>query len=109
MMLLFRLRGELWRRAWPCHKVAGERTQPAFALPNRRTLSAPLRAFTLPRLVKPLLVALAVVIGLPYLLTVVYTVVNPPVSALMLWRLASGYGIDQRWVPLEKISPNLVQ
>jgi monofunctional biosynthetic peptidoglycan transglycosylase len=50
-----------------------------------------------------------VLIGLPYLLAVVYTVVNPPVSALMLWRLASGHGIDQRWVPLDSISPNLVQ
>lgn len=48
-------------------------------------------------------------VAIPYVLTVVYLLVNPPVSTLMLWRGVSGVGIDQRWVPLSKISPQLVQ
>ncbi len=35
--------------------------------------------------------------------------VNPPTSALMLIRLASGTDIKQTWVPLRSISPNLVR
>jgi monofunctional biosynthetic peptidoglycan transglycosylase len=66
-------------------------------------------SFTLPRAVKRLLAGLGALIVLPYLLTVIYLVVNPPVTTLMLWRAVQGYGIDQRWVALEDISPHLVQ
>lgn len=51
-----------------------------------------------------ILAALAVVIGLPVLLVVVYRVVPPPVTPLMLLRPAP---IDRRWVPLEAIAPAL--
>lgn len=71
--------------------------------------TALLRFLPPPRLVRAVAVGLAVVLALPYLLTVVYLVVNPPVSALMLWRAAQGFGIDQTWKPLNEISPNLVQ
>lgn len=43
------------------------------------------------------------------LLIAVFRFVDPPASALMLIRAAQGVDIDQRWVPLEKISPNLVR
>jgi len=52
-------------------------------------------------------IALAVLIALPYLLVPVYTVINPPVSALMLWRLFEGRGIAHQWVDLEDIAPVL--
>ena len=71
--------------------------------------TAAFRSFAPPRFAKPLLIGLAVVLALPYALTLVYLVVNPPVSALMLWRAAQGYGIDQTWKPLNEISPHLVQ
>lgn len=43
------------------------------------------------------------------LLIAIFRFVNPPASALMLIRAAQGVDIDQRWVPLEEISPNLVR
>jgi len=51
-----------------------------------------------------LLAAVAVAIGLPVLLILVYRVVPPPVTPLMLLRDAP---IDRRWVPLEEIAPAL--
>jgi monofunctional biosynthetic peptidoglycan transglycosylase len=50
--------------------------------------------------------ALALV-ALPFAMTPLLIVVDPPISALMLWRLADGRGIDQRWVALGDIAPAL--
>src|SRR5690606_11160795 len=36
-----------------------------------------------------------------------YRFVAPPASALMVWRLAQGHGIDYRWVALDHIAPAL--
>lgn len=52
------------------------------------------------------LVLLAIV--LPPLLTIIYSVV-PPVSTLMIGRYAQLLWVDRQWVPLERISPNLVK
>lgn len=54
------------------------------------------------------LVALLVVLALPYLLTLVYVLVDP-VSTPMLVQWARGERVDQRWVPLSRISPALVR
>jgi monofunctional glycosyltransferase len=35
--------------------------------------------------------------------------INPPLSALMLGQKFAGQQIDQRWTPIEKISPHLVR
>ena len=43
---------------------------------------------------------------LPYLLTPLYAVVNPP-STLMLWRFVTGQRVERTWVPLAKIDPDL--
>ncbi|PVB61138.1 monofunctional biosynthetic peptidoglycan transglycosylase [Labrenzia sp. 011] len=51
---------------------------------------------------------LLVLIALPPLLTVVYSVV-PPVSTLMIARYAQFLWVDRQWVPLENISPNLIK
>ena len=43
------------------------------------------------------------------LLIVVYRFVNPPASALMAMQWLGGTSIEREWVPLEKISPNLMR
>jgi monofunctional biosynthetic peptidoglycan transglycosylase len=43
------------------------------------------------------------------LLIFVYRFVNPPASELMLQHWIFGEGVAQTWVPLEKISPNIVR
>lgn len=42
-------------------------------------------------------------------LILAYRHIDPPTSALMLLRASQGQPIDQRWVPLAEISPNLVR
>jgi monofunctional biosynthetic peptidoglycan transglycosylase len=49
----------------------------------------------------------AAVLGLPIVLVVVYRFVAPPVTPLMLLRLAQGDGMERRWVPIEAIAPAL--
>jgi monofunctional biosynthetic peptidoglycan transglycosylase len=51
---------------------------------------------------------LAVLAG-PALVLLVYKVVPPPVTPLMLIRAQEGEEIDYRWTPLERISPHLAQ
>ncbi len=51
--------------------------------------------------------ALILLLGPPALL-LVYAVVPPPVTPLMLARLLEGEGMERRWVPLEKIAPAAV-
>lgn len=56
------------------------------------------------RLLGDLLLAIFVV---PALVILVYRVVPPPVTPLMLIRAVEGYGIAKDWVPLSEISPHL--
>ena len=53
--------------------------------------------------------ALGVLLLLPYVLTLVYALVPPPVSATMVWKKLEGNGIDYRWRPLAETSQNLVR
>ncbi|MDO9414206.1 MAG: monofunctional biosynthetic peptidoglycan transglycosylase [Pseudolabrys sp.] len=58
---------------------------------------------------RPLRLAFYAVLALlllPYLLTLLYTVVNP-VSTLMVWRTVTGQRVERQWVPLNRISPAL--
>lgn len=50
---------------------------------------------------------LAIVIAAPFVLTLVYAVVPPPVSNVMLIRVMQGNGIDKNWVSLDQMSPFL--
>lgn len=52
------------------------------------------------------LIAAAVFVGLPYLLTPLYAVVDPP-STLMLWRWLTGARVVRQVVPLEQMGPYL--
>lgn len=42
----------------------------------------------------------------PFALSLIYGVLPPPVSTVMIWKIW-GRGIDYRWVPIEEISPHL--
>ncbi|MBL8906690.1 MAG: monofunctional biosynthetic peptidoglycan transglycosylase [Rhizobiales bacterium] len=53
------------------------------------------------------LIALAVLVALPFALTIVYAVVPPPISNVMILRLVSGNGLQKDWVSLDQISPHL--
>ncbi|CCG40773.1 Monofunctional biosynthetic peptidoglycan transglycosylase [Magnetospirillum molischianum DSM 120] len=52
---------------------------------------------------------LGLLIGIPLTLTMLFRVVPPPVTPLMLLRVVQGYGIDKNWRPLDQISPYLRQ
>ena len=58
------------------------------------------------RILRALLVALLIIVLLPYVLAPLYRFVDP-VSALMLWRRATGHRVERIWVPLGAISPAL--
>ena len=59
------------------------------------------------RLLRPVAVAALAVAALPFALAPLAAVFDPPVSALMLWRLPTGNGVDQTWVTLDDIAPVL--
>lgn len=48
-----------------------------------------------------------VVFFAPAFLILLYAVVPPPATPLMLIRVAEGYGLSKDWVPLTRISPHL--
>lgn len=49
----------------------------------------------------------ALLLGLPLCLTLLYSVVPPPLTPLMLLRLLEGEGLQKQWVSFDEISPNL--
>lgn len=55
---------------------------------------------------RALRVALAVFLA-PHVLLLVYAVVPPPITPLMVWRLIQGEGLSKDWVPLEQMQPYL--
>lgn len=57
--------------------------------------------------IRRIALAVAVITALPFMLTLYYAVVPPPISMLMVWRLFEGRGMDYRWTPLANISPDL--
>src|SRR3954454_4299884 len=58
------------------------------------------------RILRAFVVAILIVMLLPYALAPLYRVVDP-VSALMLWRRATGHRVERGWVPLSAMSPAL--
>lgn len=59
------------------------------------------------RLLRWGLYGLAFLIAWPIVMTLVYAVIPPPVSNIMLLRALGGAGIDRQWVSLDEISPAL--
>jgi len=60
----------------------------------------------LSRLAWALVAAVMIVLMLPYVLVLLYRVVDP-VSTLMLWRWASGARVERSFVPIERMAPAL--
>ncbi len=52
---------------------------------------------------------LAVLALWPIVMTLVYAVVPPPVSNVMIFRLFTGNGLHKDWVSLDQMSPNLAR
>jgi monofunctional glycosyltransferase len=50
---------------------------------------------------------LLIIAATPFVLTLIYTVVPPPVTNLMLLRAVSGNGIAKDWVSIDDMSPHL--
>jgi len=59
-------------------------------------------------LLRKLLIALLLVALVPFVLTVIYSVINP-VSTLMLGRWVTGARVERVWTPLSEMSPALVR
>jgi monofunctional glycosyltransferase len=78
---------------------------PAVAVPVPRAPAA--RRRYLRRAASGIALLLLALTGLVLALIVAYRWVDPPISALMLGQRLAGDPIMQRWVPLERISPNL--
>ena len=53
------------------------------------------------------LIALLLVLGLPVSIILLYRVVPPPITPLMVIRLFEGEDLDKSWMPLSEISPHL--
>src|SRR5262249_11005195 len=60
----------------------------------------------LKRLIWALVIVVVVIVLLPYLLVPLYRFVNP-VSTLMLWRYATGVGVQHSFVPIDRMAPAL--
>jgi monofunctional biosynthetic peptidoglycan transglycosylase len=78
---------------------ASERAAPAPRMERRRRW----------RWVRRLAVAILALLLLPVSVILLYRVVPPPVTPLMLIREAQGAGARREWVPMSRISPNLVR
>jgi len=95
------------RRGRPQSTAAVRRrpAPPPFWARWRWALSASLRGW----LRRAVIALLLVFVVAPLTLTLVYRVVPPPVTPLMLIRLAQGHGLERDWVAWEEISPHLRQ
>lgn len=56
-----------------------------------------------------LLMLLLLLVVVPPVWVAIYRFVPPPITILMIERAFEGHGIDRRWVPLDRISPDLVR
>jgi monofunctional biosynthetic peptidoglycan transglycosylase len=80
---------------------------PPVALPSRPNAGDFVRYLRLA--LGSLAVLIMVLAAVVLLLVVAYRWIDPPASTLIMAQRLGGTTIQQRWVPLERISPNLVQ
>lgn len=96
-----------WRRSW-LRRPAAVTSGPAGAAAAGRKRSGQMR-LRLRRLLRRVVIALAVILALPYAILPLYGSFNPPVSTVMVWKLFSGVPMTRRWAGLDSISPHLVR
>lgn len=86
-------------------------TRPRFALPpkpiGRKTVGR--RGARGQRNARIAAWVVAAGLALPVAFVIAYRFVPPPISALMIIRSLGGAPLHRQWVPLERISPNLVR
>lgn len=93
--------------AIPPAAIATAASSPSAPLPSADGMRA-----VAPRLRFAARLAGAVVLmlaGAVLFLIVLYRWVDPPASTLMIGQRLTGTAIEQKWVPLDRISPNLIQ
>ncbi len=73
------------------------------------TVQIPDLASPKPALWRRLTKALGYVAAVPIVLTLLYTIIPPPISNTMILRLFTGNGLNKDWVSLDAISPNLAR
>lgn len=67
------------------------------------------RRSVLRRVLRQVFFVFAFLIAIPLALAPLYSVVNPPVTTVMLWKELGGAGIEKSWTDIDDISPNLVR
>ena len=77
-------------------------TPPPRATPTRKRR----RSGSLRRL---LIILIAIPLLVPPLQVIIYRLLPPPITELMVQRLVQGYGLDYQWRPISQISPDLTQ
>ncbi len=82
-------------------------TETADSIPEPEAKAGP--RFTVRRVLRWGAIAFTVFFFLPYYLTCLYILVDPPISALMLRHALLGRSVEYEWRDLDKISPNLVR
>ncbi|MGH6855570.1 MAG: transglycosylase domain-containing protein, partial [Aestuariivirga sp.] len=84
-------------------------TQPIATKMPETIMLAPSRRESLPPWLLRLLYVVVFLFAVwPAVMTLVYAVVPPPISNVMMLRLFTGNGIHKDWVSLDQISPSLV-
>jgi monofunctional biosynthetic peptidoglycan transglycosylase len=76
---------------------------------KRHRISQPATRGRAVRLLRILVLALLIILITPVVLMFAYQKVTPPITPLMMIRLFEGEGIEKKWVPLRRISPNIVR
>ena len=67
------------------------------------------RRSRLRRAIRSVIVAGLFVVALPFLLLLLYRVVDPPVTSVMLFNRLAGIPVEASWSDLQSISPHLVR
>jgi monofunctional biosynthetic peptidoglycan transglycosylase len=87
--------------------VAEHQRAESTLMPPTDSAGNPRETRRLPRFGSLILRCLVLAFGCSIFITIIYRLVPPPVTPLMLIRLADGAGLHKDWVPYEDISPNL--
>ncbi len=105
--------GEMVRETRRVKRAAAAKARPRAPGPPPRPKLAQARSRANPRLSggvgRWLTTLLLVALLAPLALAAVYRVVAPPITLLMVERLAQGYGLHKDWRPVSRISPDLVR
>ena len=91
----------------PFHVAQPAASWPSVSLPSRETVGGALSYLRLG--LKVMVAAVAALTVAVLMLVILYRWVDPPTSTLMLGQRLGGTQIEHRWVPIERISPQLIQ